>query len=98
MKVKVKSILKLIEEIQIFLQRGQRCFSFTKRHDLMNLVEGFYMAHIALPERCSHISGKFHSANSTIASVFPKPFAMAELDSPSNPSPTNKTPQLVCLI
>ncbi|KAL4195320.1 hypothetical protein AMTRI_Chr05g72780 [Amborella trichopoda] len=50
----------------IHLQRGQRCF--TKR----GMREEYYMAHIALAERGNHISDKFHNANSTTVTVFPK--------------------------
>ncbi|KAL4194983.1 hypothetical protein AMTRI_Chr05g62260 [Amborella trichopoda] len=52
------------------------------------------MAHQALAERGNHISDKFHSANSTIATVFSKQFSMTEPNLPSKPCPSNKTPQL----
>ncbi|KAL4195521.1 hypothetical protein AMTRI_Chr05g73730 [Amborella trichopoda] len=67
---------------------------YKNRHELVTLVEEFYIAYIALAERCSHISGKFHSANIIIATVFPKQFSMVKPDSPSNHFPSNKTPQL----
>ncbi|KAL4191703.1 hypothetical protein AMTRI_Chr07g31210 [Amborella trichopoda] len=71
MEVKVKSTMKLIEEdADSFAKRAD--IFYKKRHELVNLVEELYMAHRALTERCSHISGNFHSANSTIATVFPK--------------------------
>ncbi|ERN07154.1 hypothetical protein AMTRI_Chr12g273880 [Amborella trichopoda] len=71
MELKVKSMLKLIEEDAYSFAKRVEMF-YKKRHELLNLVEEFYMA-----ERCSHISGKFHNANSTIATVFPKQFSMA---------------------
>ncbi|KAL4180211.1 hypothetical protein AMTRI_Chr13g124100 [Amborella trichopoda] len=92
MEMKVKSMLKLIEEdADSFAKRAEMFYK--KRPELVNLVEEFYRAYRALAERCDHISGELHSANSTIATVFPEQFAMAEPDSLSNPSPSNKTPQ-----
>ncbi|ERM95178.1 hypothetical protein AMTR_s00009p00264220 [Amborella trichopoda] len=71
MEVKVKSTMKLIEEdADSFAKRAD--IFYKKRHELVNLVEELYMAHRALTERCSHISGNFHSANSTIATACPK--------------------------
>ncbi|PIN17785.1 E3 ubiquitin ligase involved in syntaxin degradation [Handroanthus impetiginosus] len=83
MDVKVKSMIKLIEEdADSFARRAEMYYK--KRPELMKLVEEFYRAYRALAERYNHATGELRHAHRTIAKAFPDqvPLELVE-DSPS---------------
>ncbi|KAK8652850.1 hypothetical protein V6N13_126873 [Hibiscus sabdariffa] len=70
MEVKVKSVLKLIEEDgDSFAKRAEMYYK--NRPELIQFVEETYRAYRALAERYDHLSTDLQNANNTIASVCP---------------------------
>ncbi|EPS73098.1 hypothetical protein M569_01665, partial [Genlisea aurea] len=70
MDVKVKSMIKLIEEdADSFARRAEMYYE--KRPELMKLVEEFYRAYRALAERYYHATGELRHAHKTLAKAFP---------------------------
>lgn len=83
MDVKVKAMIKLIEEdADSFARRAEMYYK--KRPELIKLVEEFYRAYRALAERYDHATGELRHAHRTMAEVFPNqvPYILAD-DSPS---------------
>ncbi|XP_059660465.1 protein NETWORKED 1D-like [Cornus florida] len=84
MDVKVKSMIKLIEEdADSFAKRAEMYYK--KRPELMKLVEEFYRAYRALAERYDHANGVLHQAHRTMAEAFPNevPLVLVD-DAPAN--------------
>lgn len=84
MDVKVKSMIKLIEEdADSFARRAEMYYK--KRPELMKLVEEFYRAYRALAERYDHATGVIRHAHNTMAKAFPNqvPSMFAD-DSPAS--------------
>ncbi|KAJ4831013.1 hypothetical protein Tsubulata_029574 [Turnera subulata] len=82
MDVKVKQMIKLIEEdADSFARRAEMYYK--KRPELMKLVEEFYRAYRALAERYDHATGALRQAHRTMAEAFPNqiPFMLSD-DSP----------------
>ncbi|XP_058008713.1 protein NETWORKED 1D [Hevea brasiliensis] len=82
MDVKVKQMIKLIEEdADSFARRAEMYYK--KRPELMKLVEEFYRAYRALAERYDHATGVLLQAHRTMAEAFPNqvPFMLTD-DSP----------------
>ncbi|KAL6564387.1 hypothetical protein OROMI_015837 [Orobanche minor] len=70
MDVKVKSMIKLIEEdADSFARRAEMYYK--KRPELMKLVEEFYRAYRALAERYDHATGVIRHAHHTMSEAFP---------------------------
>eukprot|EP01018_Ginkgo_biloba_P014986 Gb_01776 [translate_table: standard] len=70
MDVKVKDMLKLIEEdADSFAKRAEMYYK--KRPELVSLVEEFYRAYRALAERYDHITGELHQVQHSMAEAFP---------------------------
>ncbi|CAK8543490.1 unnamed protein product [Lathyrus sativus] len=70
MDVKVKQMIKLIEEdADSFARRAEMYYK--KRPELMKLVEEFYRAYRALAERYDHATGVIRQAHRTMAEAFP---------------------------
>ncbi|KAK7243014.1 hypothetical protein RIF29_37798 [Crotalaria pallida] len=70
MDVKVKQMIKLIEEdADSFARRAEMYYK--KRPELMKLVEEFYRAYRALAERYDHATGVIRQAHHTMAEAFP---------------------------
>ncbi|PNY06716.1 kinase interacting (KIP1-like) family protein [Trifolium pratense] len=70
MDVKVKQMIKLIEEdADSFARRAEMYYK--KRPELMKLVEEFYRAYRALAERYDHANGVIRQAHRTMAEAFP---------------------------
>ncbi|KAJ9171993.1 hypothetical protein P3X46_015286 [Hevea brasiliensis] len=70
MDVKVKQMIKLIEEdADSFARRAEMYYE--KRPELMKLVEEFYRAYRALAERYDHATGVLRQAHRTMAEAFP---------------------------
>ncbi|XP_028751433.1 protein NETWORKED 1A [Neltuma alba] len=70
MDVKVKSMIKLIEEdADSFARRAEMYYK--KRPELMKLVEEFYRAYRALAERYDHATVELRQAHKTMAEAFP---------------------------
>lgn len=83
MDVKVKQMIKLIEEdADSFARRAEMYYK--KRPELMKMVEEFYRAYRALAERYDHATGVIRQAQKTMTEAFPNqvPFMLAD-DSPS---------------
>eukprot|EP00268_Persea_americana_P030221 TRINITY_DN2925_c0_g2_i1.p1 TRINITY_DN2925_c0_g2~~TRINITY_DN2925_c0_g2_i1.p1 ORF type:complete len:2033 (+),score=599.03 TRINITY_DN2925_c0_g2_i1:309-6407(+) len=79
MDVKVKSMIKLIEEdADSFAKRAEMYYK--KRPELMKLVEEFYRAYRALAERYDHATVELRQAHRTMAEAFPNqiPCGLAE--------------------
>ncbi|RVX21670.1 Protein NETWORKED 1A [Vitis vinifera] len=101
MDVKVKAMIKLIEEdADSFARRAEMYYK--KRPELMKLVEEFYRAYRALAERYDHATGELRQAHRTMAEAFPNqvPYVLAD-DSPSvstTPGPEPHTPEMPHLI
>ncbi|KAJ8899480.1 hypothetical protein K2173_018454 [Erythroxylum novogranatense] len=77
MDVKVKQMIKLIEEdADSFARRAEMYYK--KRPELMKLVEEFYRAYRALAERYDHATGALRQAHRTMAESFPNqiPFVL----------------------
>lgn len=97
MDVKVKAMIKLIEEdADSFARRAEMYYK--KRPELMKLVEEFYRAYRALAERYDHATGELRQAHRTMAEAFPNqvPYVLAD-DSPSvstTPGPEPHTPEM----
>ena len=97
MDVKVKAMIKLIEEdADSFARRAEMYYK--KRPELMKLVEEFYRAYRALAERYDHATGELRQAHRTMAEAFPNqvPYELAD-DTPSvssNPGPEPHTPEM----
>ncbi|XP_043691816.1 protein NETWORKED 1D-like [Telopea speciosissima] len=92
MDVKVKAMIKLIEEdADSFARRAE--MYYRKRPELMKLVEEFYRAYRALAERYDHATGALRQAHRTMAEAFPDqvPFALAD-DAPTGSSTTEVEP------
>ncbi|KAF6138080.1 hypothetical protein GIB67_033494 [Kingdonia uniflora] len=92
MDVKVKSMIKLIEEdADSFARRAEMYYK--KRPELMKLVEEFYRAYRALAERYDHATGALRQAHRTMAEAFPNqvPLILTD-DSPSGLSNTDVEP------
>ncbi|KAJ1433100.1 Protein Networked [Sesbania bispinosa] len=86
MDVKVKQMIKLIEEdADSFARRAEMYYK--KRPELMKLVEEFYRAYRALAERYDHATGVIRQAHRTMAEVFPNqvPLVLGD-DLPAVPS------------
>ncbi|KAL8481728.1 hypothetical protein ACS0TY_028029 [Phlomoides rotata] len=93
MDVKVKSMIKLIEEdADSFARRAEMYYK--KRPELMKLVEEFYRAYRALAERYNHATGELRHAHRTIAKAFPDqiPLEFVE-DSPAKPLTQGRDPR-----
>ncbi|KAI4319470.1 hypothetical protein MLD38_033064 [Melastoma candidum] len=70
MDVKVKQMIKLIEEdADSFARRAEMYYK--KRPELMKLVEEFYRAYRALAERYDHATGALRQAHKTMSEAFP---------------------------
>ncbi|KAJ9188094.1 hypothetical protein P3X46_003487 [Hevea brasiliensis] len=70
MDVKVKQMIKLIEEdADSFARRAEMYYK--KRPELMKLVEEFYRAYRALAERYDNATGVLRQAHRTMAEAFP---------------------------
>lgn len=94
MDVKVKQMIKLIEEdADSFARRAEMYYK--KRPELMKLVEEFYRAYRALAERYDHATGALRQAHRTMAEAFPNqvPFALGD-DSPAGTEADPRTPEL----
>ncbi|XXG68029.1 hypothetical protein AAC387_Pa06g1225 [Persea americana] len=82
MDVKVKAMIKLIEEdADSFARRAEMYYK--KRPELMKLVEEFYRAYRALAERYDHATGALRQAHRTMAEAFPNQIPFVD-DSPSS--------------
>jgi chromosome segregation ATPase len=98
MDVKVKQMIKLIEEdADSFARRAEMYYK--KRPELMKLVEEFYRAYRALAERYDHATGALRQAHRTMAEAFPNqvPFVLAD-DSPAvtaNEMTDPQTPEML---
>ena len=93
MDVKVKQMIKLIEEdADSFARRAEMYYK--KRPELMKLVEEFYRAYRALAERYDHATGALRQAHRTMAEAFPNqvPFVLAD-DSPAGTANEMTDPQ-----
>lgn len=92
MDVKVKQMIKLIEEdADSFARRAEMYYK--KRPELMKMVEDFYRAYRALAERYDHATGVIRQAHRTMAEAFPNqdPMMLTD-DSPMETEPhTPKT-------
>ncbi|KAE8656113.1 Protein NETWORKED 2C [Hibiscus syriacus] len=67
---KVSDMMEIINyEGESFTKRVEMYYS--KRSDLINLIEEIFRSHRSLAGRFDHLSKELQSANSTIASVFP---------------------------
>lgn len=96
MDVKVKAMIKLIEEdADSFARRAEMYYK--KRPELMKLVEEFYRAYRALAERYNHATGELRHAHRTMAQAFPDqlPFALADDAASSSESDTSETPHQI---
>ncbi|WCJ21579.1 kinase interacting (KIP1-like) family protein [Euphorbia peplus] len=70
MDVKVKQMIKLIEEdADSFARRAEMYYK--KRPELMKMVEEFYRAYRALAERYDHATGVIRQAHRTMSEAFP---------------------------
>ncbi|GER29745.1 kinase interacting (KIP1-like) family protein [Striga asiatica] len=70
MDIKVKSMIKLIEEdADSFARRAEMYYK--KRPELMKMVEEFYRAYRALAERYDHATGVIRHAHRTMSEAFP---------------------------
>ncbi|XP_065861110.1 protein NETWORKED 1D [Euphorbia lathyris] len=70
MDVKVKQMIKLIEEdADSFARRAEMYYK--KRPELMKMVEEFYRAYRALAERYDHATGVIRQAHRTMTEAFP---------------------------
>ncbi|KAL3849891.1 hypothetical protein ACJIZ3_011773 [Penstemon smallii] len=84
MDVKVKSMIKLLEEdADSFARRAEMYYK--KRPELMKLVEEFYRAYRALAERYDHATGVIRHAHHTMAEAFPNQDPSFVDDSPRTP-------------
>ncbi|KAL2324428.1 hypothetical protein Fmac_023486 [Flemingia macrophylla] len=93
MDVKVKAMIKLIEEdADSFARRAEMYYK--KRPELMKLVEEFYRAYRALAERYDHATGELRQAHKTMAEAFPNQehYLMTD-DSPCGSSGTGAEPR-----
>ncbi|KAI3449673.1 hypothetical protein Pfo_006338 [Paulownia fortunei] len=84
MDVKVKAMIKLIEEdADSFARRAEMYYK--KRPELMKFVEEFYRAYRALAERYDHATGVIRHAHHTMSEAFPNqvPLMFAD-DSPAS--------------
>ena len=93
MDVKVKQMIKLIEEdADSFARRAEMYYK--QRPELMKLVEEFYRAYRALAERYDHATGALRQAHRTMAEAFPNqvPFVLAD-DSPAGTANEMTDPQ-----
>lgn len=91
MDVKVKAMIKLIEEdADSFARRAEMYYK--KRPELMKLVEEFYRAYRALAERYDHATGALHQAHIAMAKAFPNPIPLLGDDSPSSSSAAETEP------
>ncbi|XP_071724243.1 protein NETWORKED 1D [Rutidosis leptorrhynchoides] len=94
MDVKVKQMIKLIEEdADSFARRAEMYYK--KRPELMKLVEEFYRAYRALAERYNHATGVIQHAHKTMAEAFPNqvPFMFPD-DSSSITDADPRTPEM----
>lgn len=79
MDIKVKSMIKLIEEdADSFRKRAE--MYYRKRPELMKLVEEFYRAYRALAERYDHATGALRQAHCTMAEAFPDQVPLIFMD------------------
>ncbi|KAL1367392.1 hypothetical protein HN51_021457 [Arachis hypogaea] len=79
MDVKVKQMIKLIEEdADSFARRAEMYYK--KRPELMKLVEEFYRAYRALAERYDHATGVIRHAHRTMSEAFPNQVPMMLTD------------------
>ncbi|KAL0459499.1 UNVERIFIED_CONTAM: protein NETWORKED 1D [Sesamum latifolium] len=97
MDVKVKSMIKLIEEdADSFARRAEMYYK--KRPELMKLVEEFYRAYRALAERYDHATGVIRHAHRTMTEAFPNqvPLMFGDDSPASNVSGTDpRTPEML---
>ncbi|KAK4418303.1 protein NETWORKED 1D [Sesamum alatum] len=96
MDVKVKTMIKLIEEdADSFARRAEMYYK--KRPELMKLVEEFYRAYRALAERYDHATGVIRHAHRTMTEAFPNqvPLMFGDDSPASNVSGTDpRTPEM----
>ncbi|GMI76096.1 hypothetical protein HRI_001278900 [Hibiscus trionum] len=79
MDVKVKQMIKLIEEdADSFARRAEMYYK--KRPELMKLVEEFYRVYRALAERYDHATGVLRQAHQSMAEAFPNQVPMVFAD------------------
>ncbi|XP_057423981.1 protein NETWORKED 1D-like [Lotus japonicus] len=79
MDVKVKQMIKLIEEdADSFARRAEMYYK--KRPELMKMVEEFYRAYRALAERYDHATGVIRHAHRTMSEAFPNQLPMMLTD------------------
>nr|KYP31653.1 hypothetical protein KK1_047916 [Cajanus cajan] len=79
MDVKVKQMIKLIEEdADSFARRAEMYYK--KRPELMKMVEEFYRAYRALAERYDHATGVIRHAHKTMTEAFPNQVPMMLTD------------------
>ncbi|KAG0451128.1 hypothetical protein HPP92_026401 [Vanilla planifolia] len=82
MDMKVKSMIKLIEEdADSFARRAEMYYK--KRPELLKLVEEFYRAYRALAERYDHATGALRHAHRTMAEAFSNHIPLALPDESS---------------
>ncbi|KAG0451047.1 hypothetical protein HPP92_026614 [Vanilla planifolia] len=82
MDMKVKSMIKLIEEdADSFARRAEMYYK--KRPELLKLVEEFYRAYRALAERYDHATGRLRHAHRTMAEAFSNHIPLALPDESS---------------
>ncbi|KAL0435702.1 UNVERIFIED_CONTAM: protein NETWORKED 1D [Sesamum radiatum] len=97
MDVKVKSMIKLIEEdADSFARRAEMYYK--KRPELMKMVEEFYRAYRALAERYDHATGVIRHAHRTMTEAFPNqvPMMFGDDSPASNVSGTDpRTPEML---
>ncbi|PIN04646.1 Transcription factor/CCAAT displacement protein CDP1 [Handroanthus impetiginosus] len=92
MDVKVKSMIKLIEEdADSFARRAEMYYK--KRPELMKLVEEFYRAYRALAERYDHATGVIRHAHRTMAEAFPHQVPMMFSDDSPSTGTDPRTPE-----
>ncbi|XP_045808465.1 protein NETWORKED 1D-like isoform X1 [Trifolium pratense] len=92
MDVKVKQMIKLIEEdADSFARRAEMYYK--KRPELMKMVEEFYRAYRALAERYDHATGVIRHAHRTMSEAFPNQNPMMITDDFSAVPPMETEPR-----
>ncbi|PKA58268.1 hypothetical protein AXF42_Ash012991 [Apostasia shenzhenica] len=88
MDVKVKAMIKLIEEdADSFAKRAEMYYK--KRPELLKFMEEFYRAYRALAERYDHATSALRHAHQSMAEAFPNHIPLALPDDPVASSVTN---------
>lgn len=96
MDIKVKAMIKLIEEdADSFARRAEMYYK--KRPELMKLVEEFYRAYRALAERYDQATGALRHAHRTMSEAFPNhiPLALPDESLSNNNTPEMPSPRSV---